>query len=160
MVIIDALIEKGQINKIPDLEIERYLNFFESSYKDNFEHSNKNSVNFPRWSIISGYYAMHDITKLFLAKKFNIKVDSKVHKTVIKIMEQLAEDDAVLELLKTGYEEFTKMAADLFEAREERQKVQYYTGTKFMDEEYRKKSKDFQNNVVLPYLDKIKEMLE
>lgn len=160
MGIIDTLIGNERIKKIPDLEIERYVNFFESSYKDNFEHSKKNISEFPRWSIISGYYAMHDITKLFLAKKFNVKVDSKVHKTVIIVMEELTKEEGVLELLKIGYEEFKKMASDLFEAKEERKKIQYYTGTEFMKKEYQKRALEFYNDIVLLYLNKINRMLK
>lgn len=72
MVKIDALFKEGKIVRINEFESERYINFFENSYKDNLEHSKANIIQSPRWSIISGYYAMHDITKLFLAKKFGI----------------------------------------------------------------------------------------
>ncbi len=83
MVKIDTLFNEKKISRISELELGRYVNFFESSYKDNLEHSKKNILEFPRWSIISGYYAMHDITKLFIAKKFRIKIDFEVHATTI-----------------------------------------------------------------------------
>ena len=49
--------------------------------------------------------------------------------------------------------------SDLEEAKRERIKVQYYTGTGFMREEYAKKSERFYESLVLPYLGKIKELL-
>ena len=51
------------------------------------------------------------------------------------------------------------MASDLAEARKERTKVQYYTGTKFMKEKYREKAKVFSKKIVLPYIGKIKKLL-
>jgi len=47
----------------------------------------------------------------------------------------------------------------LAEAKTKRVKVQYYTGTDFMKEEYIKKAKQFLDSIVLPYLRKIKELL-
>ncbi|MBS3071473.1 hypothetical protein J4408_00625 [Candidatus Pacearchaeota archaeon] len=117
---IEESLKKGLITKIVETEIQRYTNFFTNSYKENLEHCKFNIEKFPRWSIISGYYAMHDLTKLFLAKKFQIKIDAKVHKRAIKIMEEITKDKELLNLLKIGYEEFTKMAADLEEAKDKK----------------------------------------
>jgi len=75
MVKLEILSKEGKIIRISELELGRYINFFEGSYKDNFEHSKANISSFPRWSIISGYYSMHDITKLLLAKKFRLKIE-------------------------------------------------------------------------------------
>jgi len=158
--IIENLLKKEIIKKIIETEIPRYTNFFINSYKENLEHSKMVLKTFPRWSIISGYYAMHDITKLFLAKKFQIKIDVKVHKTAIRIIEEITNDKKLLELLKTGYEEFTKMAADLTEARDKRQKAQYYTGSQFMREKYKNEAEIFLNKTVIPYLNKIKLMIK
>ena len=155
---LDYFIKKGLANKIVETELQRYTNFFTNSYNENLEHCKFVLSTFPRWSIISGYYAMHDITKLFLVEKFQIKIDAKVHKTVIKIMETITKDKETLKLLKIGYEEFTKMAADLVEAKGHRQKAQYYTGSEFMKEKYRETAGDFLKNTVLPYLEKIKNL--
>ncbi len=161
MVKLEILLEEGKIEKISELELERYLNFFESSYKDNLEHSKANLERFPRWSIISGYYAMHDITKLFLAKKFRIKILIEVHATTIKALRDVItnKNKEIIGLIEQGYKEFKWLSNDLDEARRERVKVQYYTGTKFMDAEYKKKAAEFQNDVILPYIEKIKGLL-
>lgn len=160
MVKIDILLREGKISKISDIELERYTNFFEISYKENLEHSKANLINFPRWSIISGYYAMHDITKLLLAKRFKIKMEFEVHLTTIKVLDELIKNKEILSLIKNGYNEFISLANDLSEARGERTKAQYYTGTRFMKELYQKKAKEFLNNTILPYLSKIEELLK
>ena len=160
MVKIEILLNEGKISKISELELKRYVDFFENSYKDNLEHSKSNLDKFPRWSIISGYYAMHDITKLLLAKKFRIKVEFEVHSTTIKVLRELIKSKEILSLIEKGYKEFLSLANDLAEARDERVKAQYYTGTEFMHEEYLKRANEFYQNVVSPYLEKIKGLLK
>lgn len=160
MVKIDILLREGKISKISELELERYVNFFGSSYLDNLEHSRANLKTFPRWSIISGYYAMHDITKLLLSKKFRIKIELEVHATTIKVTDELIKNKEILSLIKQGYKEFISLANDLAEAKKERVNVQYYTGTKFMKEQYALRAEEFLNSTVLPYLEKIKRLVE
>lgn len=103
-----------------------------------------------------GGHAMHDITKLLLAKKFRIKIEFEVHATTIKVLRELIKNREIVRLMEKGYREFLSLANDLEEAKKERVKVQYYTGTHFMLEEYRKRAVQFYNKVVLPYLDRIK----
>ena len=160
MVKIETLLNEGKISKISELELNRYINFFENSYKDNLEHSKANINNFPRWSVISGYYTMHDITKLLLAKKFRIKIELEVHATTIKVLRELITRKEILRLIEKGYKEFLSLANDLAEAKDERVKVQYYTGTEFMHEEYLKRAKEFYETIVSKYLEKIKELLK
>jgi hypothetical protein len=160
MVKIEILAREGKISRINELELARYVNFFESSYIDNLNHSKANLGTFSRWSIISGYYAMHDITKLLLAKKFRLKIELEVHSTTIKVMDSLIRNRELLSLMKRGYKEFISLANDLAEAKKERVKVQYYTGTEFMKEQYAKRANEFLENTVMPYLEKIKELLK
>jgi len=156
---IDKYFDNDYISKIVETELDRYITFFSVSYQENLNHSRFVIENYPRWSIISGYYAMHDITKLFLVRKFGIKVDNKVHKTTINILRELVEDKEILELLEFGYDEFIKMTNDLAEAKEERLKSQYYTGSEFMKEEYAKKASEFYENIVSPFVNKINRRL-
>ncbi len=130
MVKINTLLKEGKISIINELELNRYINFFENSYLDNLEHSRKIKEEFPRWSIISGYYAIHDITKLLLIKKFRIKVEFEVHATTIRLLQELIKNKELTELIEKGYKEFLTLANNLEEAKKERVKVQYYTGTK------------------------------
>ena len=124
MVKIEILVSEGKVSKIKELELVRYINFFESSYMDNLEHSKSVKENFPRWSIISGYYAMHDITKLLLAKKFRLKIELEVHATTIKVLKELIQNNQLLELIERGYEEFLFLANDLAEGKKEGVKTQ------------------------------------
>ncbi len=153
-------IKKGFASKINEAELVRYIDFFDNTYKENLEHCKFNLKIFPRWSIISGYYAMHDISKLFLVKKFNIKIDFNVHKTTIKILKEIIKDRETLKLLKIGYKEFIEIANDLAEARKERTRAQYYTKTAFMKEKYKEKAEIFLNSIVIPYLNKIQDMIK
>ena len=159
MVKIEVLIFEGKVSKIKELELLRYVSFFENSYKDNLEHSKSVKEVFPRWSIISGYYAMHDITKLLLAEKFRLKIELEVHSTTIKVLRELIHNKQILELIEKGYEEFLFLANDLAEAKKERVKTQYFTGTEYMREEYRKKADEFFKNVVEIYIEKIRRLL-
>ena len=158
--IFEKFLNGGGISKLNELEIERYVNFFDNSYKDNLEHCKSIIENFPRWSIISGYYAMHDITKLLFAKKFRIKVELKVHETTIKLLKILIQDKELISFIEQGYNEFKNLANDLVEAKKERVKVQYYTGTEFMKEKYKEKAKDFLQKIVIPYIQKISGLIK
>jgi len=160
MVKIEILLKEGKISKINELELSRYVNFFDNSYKDNLNHCKSNIESFSRWGIISGYYAMHDITKLLLAKRFGIKIELEVHATTIKVLDELIKNKEILTLIKKGYEEFISLANDLAEAKKDRVKVQYYTGTSFMKEQYKESANKFLIEVVEPYLEKIKELLK
>jgi|SRR3989344_782954 len=157
---IKKLLKQKRISKIVETEKNRYLNFFSNSYKNNLKHSAYVLKEFPRWSIISGYYAMHDLTKLFLADKFMIKVDLKVHETTIRLLETLIKDKQIIALLNIGYNEFISLLNDLADAKEKRTKAQYYTGTGFMHQKYKKEANDFLNNTVTPYIKKIKSIKE
>lgn len=159
MVKIETLFNERKISRISEIEITRYISFFENSYKDNLRHSMENLTKFPRWSIVSGYYAMHDITKLLLAKKFRIKVEYEIHATTIKVLRELIRSKEIINLIQKGYGEFLNLANDLEIAKKERVKVQYYTGTEFMHKEYQKRSIDFHKDIVLKYLNKIGELL-
>ncbi len=157
---IDRYVKNNSISIIVETEVLRYINFFENSYKENMNHAQFVKNNFPRWSIISGYYTMHDVTKLFLAKEFRIKIDLKVHKTTIQILREIIKDKEILGLLQAGYEEFIKIANDLAEAKEERMKVQYYTGSEFMKEKYKEEAENFLTKTVMPYIEKIKRLMQ
>lgn len=159
MVKIDNLFKKGFISKISDLEVDRYINFFENSWKDNLEHSKRNILDFPRWSIISGYYAMHDITKLLFAKKFRIKIEFKIHKITIQVLRELIKNRWLAKTLEKGYQEFLSLANDLEEAKKERIKTQYYTGTEFLKQQYKKRAEEFYEEI-LDYINKIKLLIE
>ncbi len=160
MVKIDTLFAESKISRISELEIERYITFFTSSYLDNLEHSRAVAASFPRWSIISGYYAMHDLTKLLIAKQFRIKIELEVHATTIKVLKELLKNKELDTFMENGYREFVGLANDLVQAKEERTRVQYYTGSDFMKLEYTKKAAEFIKEIVEPYITKINSLLK
>jgi hypothetical protein len=160
MVSIKKLFEKKKISRISEFELARYLNFFESSYKDNLNHSKENLEKFPRWSIISGYYAMHDLAKLFIVKKFRIKIKKEVHSTTIKVLKILSRRKDLIRLLEIGYREFHDLISELEIARKERIKVQYYTGTPYLQQVYIKRSKWFLENIVEKFIAKMTRLIK
>ncbi len=160
MVKIELLMREGKLSKISEIELERYLNFFTNSSRDNLKHCQAVLDNFPRWSIISGYYAMHDITKLLLAKQFRLKVELEVHATTIKVLKELIKNEEIQQLIERGYQEFISLANDLAEAKKERVKSQYYTGTQYLTQEYQQRANLFLKELVEPYLLKINMLLE
>ena len=159
MVPIETLFKEEKISRISELELGRYVNFFENSYKDDLNHSKENLDKFPRWSIISGYYTMHYMSKLFLAKKFRIKIEKEVHSTTIKVLRILSKRKDLTKLLETGYKEFQNLIIELEMGKKERIKAQYYTGTAYLEKVYRDRAKYFLNNIVEKFISKMKELV-
>jgi hypothetical protein len=84
MVTLNDFREKGSVKDLLPNEREDYFKYLNFTYIDNLKASDFNILKFPRWSIISGYYAMHDIAKLFLGKKYNLKLSfPNVHAATI-----------------------------------------------------------------------------
>lgn len=69
----------------------------------------------------------------------------------------MLKDDEILKLIEEGYEEFQNLADELSDAKKDRVKVQYYTGSKFMKEKYNKRANEFQEDIVKPYIEKIRK---
>ncbi len=126
--------------ELNDAEKSYYMAFHEASYKEDIQHSEEVVLKFPRWSIISGYYAMHDITKLFLAKHFGIKIVSpQIHAKTIAAIEHFIQDkelrEQLLPLLKNAQQTFYNVErlkekivpVLLKKGKQEREHSQYYT---------------------------------
>ncbi|MFH1182397.1 MAG: hypothetical protein V1702_05545 [Candidatus Woesearchaeota archaeon] len=161
-------------SSLPATERENYLAFHGAAYNEDLRHAEKNVFEFPRWSIISGYYCMHDLTKLFLAAKFNAKITSpEIHAKSIEALEYFIKDkmlrEKILELLKEA-KEFYYSAERLKErilptllrkGKEERGKAQYYS------EDYSQKAKTnaqkaayFLETIVKPYVKLVRGLME
>src|SRR3989339_168603 len=125
---------------LPATEKNNYIEFHELAYKEDLRHSEKNIIDFPRWSIISWYYAMHDITKLFLAKKLKEKLLGLLReaKTTYYNVERLKE--RALPIL-------------LRREKQERGKSQYYTQDFNIKTNINaQKSSYFLDEIVKPYI--------
>jgi len=162
-----------EFNQLPATEKENYLEFHKLSYKDDLKHAEKNVLEFPRWSVISGYYAMHDLTKLFLANKFSIKITSpEIHAKTIRAIEFYIKDDnlkkEILELLDKAKEIFFNaerlkekiIPLLLKKGKQERAKSQYYaedyTNEKKVNSQ---KAVYFLDEIVKPYIKIVEGLL-
>jgi len=121
-------------------ERKNYLLFHKVAYLDDVKHAEEVLLKHPRWSIISGYYAMHDVTKLFLAQEFAIKISSPdIHSKTIEALGEKIQDAKtkakLLNLLREAKEVYfnterlkEKVLPELLrQGKRERGKTQYYT---------------------------------
>lgn len=158
---------------LPATEKENYLAFHKFAFEDDLLHAEKNTLEFPRWSVISGYYGMHDATKYFLAMKFNVKIGSpEIHVKTIRALEHFIQDAALkkklLELLKEADDIYYSaerlkektLPVLLKRGKQERGKAQYYS------EDYSKEAKVnsqkatyFLDTIVKPYVEIIRRLL-
>ncbi|MBN1544004.1 hypothetical protein JW898_00920 [Candidatus Woesearchaeota archaeon] len=159
---------------LPATEKDNYLAFHRTAYEEDLKHAEKNILDFPRWSIISGYYCMHNITKLFLAGRFNAKISSpEIHAKTIEALEHFIKDPALkeklLKLLKEAKDVYYSaerlkektLPVLLKRGKQERGKAQYYS------EDYTKESKVnsqkavyFLDKIVKPYVGLVKGLME
>lgn len=160
--------------ELPATEKQNYILFHRNSFQEDLKHAEKNILEFPKWSIISGYYCMHNITKMFLAEKFNIKISSpNIHIKTVEALEYFIKD----EKLKSKLIELLKGAKDVYysaerlkektlptllkRGKQERGKAQYYS------EDYTEKTiinpqkaSYFLETIVIPYLKLIEGLME
>ncbi len=160
---------------LPATEREDYIRFHKNAYEEDLRHAEKNVLEFPRWSIISGYYCMHDLTKLFLAEKFGIKIASpEIHVKAIEALEHFIKDDdlrvKILGLLKNakdtyysveGLKEKT-LPALLKKGKQERGKAQYYSSdyTQETKTNNSQKASYFLETIVTPYVGLLRGLMK
>ncbi|MBI2144597.1 hypothetical protein HYU17_05645 [Candidatus Woesearchaeota archaeon] len=158
---------------LPATEKSNYLIFHKNAFEEDLKHAEKNVLEFPRWSIISGYYCMHDLTKLFLAEKFNAKIASpEIHAKAIDALEHFISDgvlkNKLLGLLKEAKNIYYNaerlkervLPALLKRGKQERGKAQYYS------EDYTEKAKAssqkasyFLETIVKPYVELVRGLM-
>src|SRR3989344_9631959 len=159
----NELEEPELYENLPDVEKESWIKFHENVYKDDLKHAEKDLIEFPRWSIISGYYAMHDITKLYLGKIHNIKITGEgVHNKTLKALDKFIQDkkekEKIIELLKKAEINFFNVIRlkektiplMLRKGKSERGKTQYYSAN--FSDITSQKSVYFFDNIVKPYI--------
>ena len=76
------------------------------------------------------------------------------------MLRELLKDKDALRFMEEGYEEFLNLADELSDAKKDRVKVQYYTGTEFMKDKYKKRALEFHEDIVKRYMERIKKLLE
>lgn len=167
--------EQGIISNLQFLEEENYLNFYEIIYKEDLEVAKKMLFFSPRWAFVAGYYAMHNITKLYLGKIHKLKISGQfIHEAVIESLRTVLKDEEqkkkALELLeeaKKTYQVFDSWSKEavipfiLRKSKEQRGQVQYYSKNfqEVIEPEYQQNAISFLNNVVHPFLELMGRML-
>jgi len=155
-------LESKTIQKVTFLEKENIKEFLEFTYKDDLKTSISIKDNHFRYSIISGYYAMHDISKLY--EKFNIKFTKpSVHDAVIKALKELVKKDEIINYIEKSNKEFSKIQKldyFLMKGKLSREKTQYYTNNNFNFEKLKKDSNNFIENIVKPYIKIVEKLIE
>ncbi|MBW2989451.1 hypothetical protein KY358_03980 [Candidatus Woesearchaeota archaeon] len=152
----------GSIKDLAPNEKQAYLPFLESAYSENIKVSEFLLIKFPRWSIISGYYAMHDISKLFLAKRYGLKLGSpNVHAAVIQSLRELVKRKDILSLLEKAEKEYSiaSLHLALLQGKDEREKSQYYTSSTVKASVSLEKASYFLENLAKPYINLINEVM-
>lgn len=163
--------QKNMIRPIARVEKENILKFQETAYKEDRELAGKLESDFPRWSIVTGYYAMHDIAKLYIAKTLSERISGKnVHAATItalgRALDEPKEKKKAVELMEQAEKEYSKVtnpnprwiAQKLKRAKSERGKAQYYSGPK--TERTIKQARDFRIEVVEPFVQLVENIME
>lgn len=153
-------------------ERESWINFHRLVYKEDLEHANANLLKFPRWSIISAYYAMHDIAKLYIGKIHNRRVTGeRIHKKVIEALKFLVKNqeqrEKIIKLLQDAEITFfdsLRLKEDVLplmlrKGRQERGKAQYYSSDPKLSEINSQKAAYFIDNIVKPFIQIMEAML-
>lgn len=162
--------ESNLYESLPEIEKESWIEFHKQAYEDDIKHAEKDLMEFPRWSIISAYYAMHDITKLYLGEIHNVKIVSEnVHSKTLKALNEFIQDkkekERVIGLLKKGEISFFNvlrleektLPLMLRKGKTERGKTQYYS--KDFSDISSQRSIYFFDKIVKPYIEIMKGML-
>jgi len=146
-------------------ETVRWIKFHEEIYKEDHKMANKVIIDSPRWSIIMGYYAMHNVSKLYLAKIHNIKISGEnVHAKTLFFISKYAKQDTkkIIPLLEKAKKEYDAITSSsiwvisrlLSKGRDERTKTQYYNTVKAEKSimELMQAAQYFISNFVEPYI--------
>lgn len=157
---------------LPEEEREKWIEFHRQAYKEDIEVAEKLVLVSPRWCVVSGYYAMHDITKLYLGKIHKIKISGEnIHRKAVDALKLALKEnedrEKVFSLLKKAeetYEIFKNprigtLSFVLIRGKNERGKAQYYTPyTTPFNKEFFQKAIEFLEKVVKAYVDTIKNL--
>lgn len=143
-----------------------FENWHSNRYKKDLKLSEEIKEKDENWSIIIGYYAMHNITKLFLAKNnVYLQGGDHIHDKCIEELEKISRKDEKylkdkLELLKQAKETTEKLLEKPKEwpgilnyAKTERTTANYYKKREITEAE------EFLNIIVKPYINTIEKMI-
>jgi len=158
--------------KLTTEEAQRWIKFHEIVYKEDQEMAGKVLTDSPRWSVIMAYYAMHNVSKLYLAKVHNIKISGQeVHAQTLFFISKYVKQEAkkIIPLLKQAKEEYDAITSLsiwvipqlLSKGRDERAKTQYYDASKAEKSkiELMQAAQYFMDNFMKPYIQIMRGLL-
>jgi len=136
----ESYVKTGIITQLSKVEKRKYENYHKANFEEDQKICFQLTKQSPKWSIIAGYYAMHNITKLFLTG-FDIKIsDKSSHTATFLALKKVIQDDKIkskaIDLLKKAQETYEILnspfkekilAHILSKSMEERKKAQYYS---------------------------------
>ncbi len=174
MVNFDDLLAQGTISRFLTTEKEKrtlYLEFHKESYKEDIATAKLLQDRSHRWSVTAAYYAMLNVTKLYLAKHHNLSINERSHLTTRIALEHvlkeeqakkkaiglLREAEAAFESFTPGSRQPTILSNMLGAAKQKREKASYYA---YPPPQRRKEDLDsFFKSVVEPFLAILEGML-
>ena len=156
-------------------EREDWIWFHENAYKEDLKLTEELMLKSPRWSIVAGYYAMYDLTKLYLGTVKGWKVSGEfIHAKSIELLAEALRDEPAKEKILGLIREAEKEIGEALRAHEstvvkllrtgrsERRKAQYYLGGKEEDmfnANFSRKASYFLDKIVKPYVKIMEGML-
>lgn len=153
-------------------EAERWIRFHENAYKGDERMALRLVAESPRWSVIIAYYAMHNASKLYLARVHNPKISGReVHAQTLFFISKYIKQESrrVIPLLRRAKEEYDAITSSsvwpipqmLSKGRDERAKTQYYDASRSgrSDTELMQAAQYFNDNFMVPYLRIIEGLL-
>ena len=118
MVDFEELEAEGAISRFTAAEKERkglYLEFHAQAYKEDLDIAESLKSASHRWSVTAAYYAMLNLTKLYLAKRHNLSINDRSHVAarlaLARVLEEKGTRKRALELLEQAEKEFESFTA-------------------------------------------------
>ncbi len=169
----NQLRREGIIRNLAEIEKETYLEFHRNNYEEDKDMSFKFMELSPKWAIVAGYYALHNLAKLFLAKKYSLRISGKfVHSATIEALKHCFKEkrtlDKLIRLLEKAKEKYNSLNLDinaeeilpaiLKDAKKERTKAQYYTHRLLTSKITKQEAESFYKDVVKPFIELIEAL--
>lgn len=153
-------------------EKEIYVEWHNYAYQDDLESAEELIEKHPRNAIVLGYYAMHNIAKMYLGDVFSIKIPKDdTHSVTLKALkEKIAKEvtrKRVVELMKKAQEEyeiFSKPKPEMLSAlyrygKSERASNSYYHSKQKAEKRAEsEKVQEFIETIVKPFIQIMKEL--
>ncbi|HLC95969.1 MAG TPA: hypothetical protein VJH97_01475 [Candidatus Nanoarchaeia archaeon] len=156
--------ELGSIRDLAPTEKEAYIDFLNVTYADNLKAAEFLLIQFPRWSIIAAYYAMHDISKLFLARNYNLKLTSPhVHAAAVQALREFVKRKDIIGLIEKAEKEYDSIISlhlALLQGKDEREKSQYYTSDTVSAKVSLEKASYFLEKLAKPYVKLVLDLIK